>query len=153
MANPFPFSAGAVLTASQLNSISEWTSYTPVWTSTGTAPAIGTGQLLGKYLRINKFIMAEISMLTGATTTYGTGTYYWSLPVTAKAPLWNYANCGMGRIFDASAVQAYWTAALFIAGDTTKIGCTSQNGSVGQTAPMTWATSDELTIQIMYEAA
>jgi len=153
MANPFPFSAGAVLTAAQMNSVSEWTSYTPQWTSSGTQPVIGDGVLLGKYLRINKFIMAEMTLITGGTTTFGTGQYRLSLPITAKAPLWNYANAGMGRIFDASAVQAYWTAALFFAGATTYVAFTTSFGTVTNTVPMTWGVSDELTVQVMYEAA
>jgi len=33
MANPFPFSSGAVLTAANLNAIGEWTSFTPSWTN------------------------------------------------------------------------------------------------------------------------
>lgn len=57
--------------------------YTPVWGSTGTAPAIGNGTLVGKYITIGKLTHAWISQVNGSSTTYGTGTYSWTLPTVA----------------------------------------------------------------------
>lgn len=54
--------------------------YTPSWTSSGTAPAIGNGTLVGNYHRQGKMIDVQIKQTWGSTTTNGTGTWYWSLP-------------------------------------------------------------------------
>lgn len=54
--------------------------YTPVWSSGGTQPSIGNGTLTGKWRRVGCFIEAEIYLLAGSTTTFGTGSYAFSLP-------------------------------------------------------------------------
>jgi len=55
-------------------------SYQPVWSSSGTAPAIGNGTLVGWYqVQMNRINIA-IKQNMGSTTTYGTGNYQWSLP-------------------------------------------------------------------------
>lgn len=68
----------------QFNSMfAAWTTYTPTWTSSGTAPAIGNGTLLGRYMKIGRTVICHINMTTGSLSTYGTGNYNWSLPVQA----------------------------------------------------------------------
>ncbi len=60
-----------------------WTSYVPVWTASGTNPVINNGTIEGWYIVIGKtcFVRGNISM--GSTTTFGTGEWYVSMPVTA----------------------------------------------------------------------
>jgi hypothetical protein len=57
----------------------DWISYTPIWTSS-TPPAIGNGTIVGKYRRVGDSIDVQIDIISGTTTTYGTGTWTWSLP-------------------------------------------------------------------------
>lgn len=59
------------------------TTYTPTWTSSGTAVALGNGTLTGHYLKIGKLVFYSISLVAGSTTTFGTGTYNFALPVAA----------------------------------------------------------------------
>jgi len=60
-----------------------WTQYTPAWTSSGTAPAIGNGVRIGYYSKVGRIVTAKIFIQTGSTSTYGTGFYSFSLPFTA----------------------------------------------------------------------
>lgn len=62
-----------------------WSSYTPAWTSTGTAPAIGGGSLTGRYCRAGSLIIASVKMTIDTTTTLGTGSYRISLPKTVAS--------------------------------------------------------------------
>jgi hypothetical protein len=58
--------------------------YTPAWTASSTNPVLGDGTLTGKYTKIGRLVWAWVYLLIGSTTTMGTGTYYFSLPVTAS---------------------------------------------------------------------
>lgn len=60
--------------------MTDWISFTPTWTSSGTAPSIGNGTLAGRYKRVGDKAEIQISMISGTTTTYGTGSYQFSLP-------------------------------------------------------------------------
>lgn len=80
------YAAGDILTAAAMNSIGEaWTAFTPTWTAATTNPAIGNGTISGAYCQINKMVVARYSIVAGSTTTYGTGDYYVSLPVSASS--------------------------------------------------------------------
>jgi hypothetical protein len=68
---------------SQIAALGPVKPYNPVWGSTGTAPALGNGTLVGKYIQANKLVIAWVSMVLGSTSTYGTGTYTWTLPTVA----------------------------------------------------------------------
>jgi hypothetical protein len=155
------FTVGQKLAAGDANKIggdlnaigAAWTAYTPAWGSTGTAPAIGNGTITGSYVAAGKLIIAKITMVTGSTSTYGTGTYTWSLPFTATttgaaAGL----QTGVGAVFDTSAgsrfVRTVWQAS---SGAIELLDANS--ATVGQTVPMTWATGDSMSATFTYEAA
>jgi len=72
-----------------------WTPYTPSWTSTGTAPAIGNGTLTGAYVQIGKWVQFRIQVTFGSTTTFGTGGLQVSLPVTPVGTVQQFANVGV----------------------------------------------------------
>lgn len=67
----------------------EWvggrTTYTPTWTGSGSNPAIGNGTLTGSYLRLGDMVFFTINVTAGSTTTFGSGSYSLSLPITAAA--------------------------------------------------------------------
>jgi hypothetical protein len=62
-----------------------WNTYTPAWTAVTTAPAIGNGTLTGKYAVVGKVCHFTALVTFGSTTTFGSGAYTFSLPVTAGA--------------------------------------------------------------------
>jgi hypothetical protein len=80
--------------------------YTPAWTSTGSAPAIGNGSLSGQYQQIGKLVTFNFSIVFGSTTTFGSGSYRFSIPV---------ASSGLGGMFG--------HATLFDSGVEWRAGC------------------------------
>jgi len=126
-----------------------WTAYTPTWTSTGTAPAVGNGTWPQcAYSQVGKTISFTLKFFTGTTTTYGTGTYIFSLPVGAST------SAG-----DAFAVEAliggvtYTGTAARAAG--TAVGLYVYFGSavMTPTTPGTLANGDHIYISGTYQAA
>ncbi|MGW6566435.1 hypothetical protein [Streptomyces sp. NPDC054975] len=100
IATPRTWVVGEVVTAAYMNAeirdqfndvIAPWVSYTPSWTASSN-PSIGNGSLAGRYKLIGKLCMAQIEIVMGTTTTFGTGTWNLSLPFTAASPASTSAN-------------------------------------------------------------
>ena len=161
MANPFPFVAGSVLTAAELNSIGEaWTSYTPVWTAATTNPAIGNGTISGKYCQVNKLVVARINVVFGSTTTYGSGNFFFSYPVTAAAPIGAFERIlSSGQYLDANTASSYGLLVSYNNLSTTEFRVqVFSNASqslqlMAATVPITAAVSDSFQLNFCYEAA
>ena len=62
-----------------------WTSYTPTFGSTGTAPAVGNGTLTGQYMKIGRSVLMSVVFTIGSTTTFGSGNLNFTLPATVSA--------------------------------------------------------------------
>lgn len=125
-----------------------WTAYVPVWTSTGTAPALGDGTLTGAYIQVGKLVHYRIALTMGSTTTYGTGSYAFSLPVATTALI----SGGTVSCFDNSAA-AIFPRHTYI-NTTTTVAPTSEGGvRISATSPFTFAVSDLVNIAGTYEAA
>jgi hypothetical protein len=167
------FGAGQRLYAEDLNTIARqidsltdpgWTSYTPTWASSGTAPAIGNGTLTGRYRRAanSDLVIVEITQVWGSTTTNGTGLYNWTLPVTASSAAVTAIVSGSGQVTNAGdisqpcvSVVATTTQVVVVAGPCPNTATTvnSRGGQVGATVPFTFATSDTITLTVQYDAA
>lgn len=95
---PRTWVAGEVVTAALLNTHlrdnllevgpsntgAAWVAFTPTWTSTGAAPSLGNGTLVGRYKSVGKTTHFRLRLDVGSTTTLGTGNYlFGGLPVTA----------------------------------------------------------------------
>lgn len=78
--------------------LSDPTSYTPVWTATGTSVSLGNGSLTGKWWRNGAYMEGVIALASGTTTTYGTGSYRWSLPSGTAIDTSKLANSGFQEI-------------------------------------------------------
>ncbi len=162
--------AGVLQTSASgvLSILSVSTSYTPTWTSSGTAPSLGNGTLTGAYTQIGKLVEARIAITFGSTTTYGTGNFYFSLPVTAKAI--SSANAmhvamqlGTGTIAD-TGVNYYPAAPRFVDVNKIEVGVfTTLSGAnpvyahtgsaMSATVPFTMGNTDGVYLTIRYEAA
>ncbi len=153
---------GTPISAARLNNMElgispPYIAYTPTWTSTGTAPAIGNGVVVGRYVQIGKLVHAYGSITFGTTSTYGTGNYRFALPVTASANVIATSFLGTGFGFDSSAsaealfrVSAINSSTLQFSYGATYLGASN---SAGQTTPWTWATTDIIAWNFTYEAA
>ena len=110
--------------------------YTPVWAASGTQPAIGNGSLLGYFSISGRVMIISISQTMGSSTTYGTGTYSWSLPVSP----WLICTGGAQALDAGTAFHIGTIHAL--AANT--IGVVSEGAANiwGQLLPHTWAVND-----------
>ena len=135
-----------------------WTAYTPVWTASTTNPVLGNGTIAGVYKQRGKIVDFRFQMTTGSTTTYGSGSYFFSLPVNAKVVSVN-SMVSAGWINDVS-TGSYFQAVADNGNDVSRVairvfntlGTFSVLETVGTTSPMTWASGDIIWISGTYEA-
>lgn len=133
-----------------------WTNYTPTWASSGTAPAIGNGTLSGRYLQApnSKTVHAVVKLLAGSTTTFGTGGYTFSLPVSAAT---NVDRAGSAYMRDASAGgSGHYTGVVTIGTGTPTVFAAfegSAHAQLAATTPVTWVNTDFWVFSLTYEAA
>jgi len=95
MATPFPFVAGAVLTAAQLNSIGEaYTTYTPTVTAqTGTYTSVTA---TGRYTLVNKICIGTVSITINTNGTAANATLF-TLPFAVRNVYSSGDSIGYGR--------------------------------------------------------
>lgn len=150
------WSAGAVLTAAQLNTYAPqaWSTYTPTWTGTTTNPALGNGTITGRYIAIGKTTVYYIDLAIGSTTTFGSGRWEFTLP---SSPI-GYAD-GFTIIGDAlardSGTRNYSCDAIYTSPNRVHVwrDAGASESTITPTTPMTWASGDRLAILGVYEAA
>lgn len=159
------FAAGAALTAAQMNAYvrdnfkalgDAWTAYTPTWASSATQPVLGNGTLTGAYMRVGKLLAFRIALTMGSTTTYGTGTYQFTLPATPRDHLWPVD----GFATDASASNAMYPLRGFWSNSNGIVimrtwPTTAGNPLVAVTpaTPFTFTTSDSIHLTGLVELA
>ncbi|MBD0707400.1 MULTISPECIES: hypothetical protein [unclassified Streptomyces] len=161
---PRTWVVGEVVAAAQLNTeirdqwldmLAAWTAYTPAWTAVTTNPNLGNGTLTGRYKKTGRLVHVQIDLTMGSTTTYGTGAWSLTLPVTAAAAAGSrigsaQALGGASRYQGQIVISpgAGGTAAFFPASATV-----SNLSSVAGGVPFAWAAGNELRITGTYEAA
>jgi len=162
---PRTWVAAEVVTAANMNTEvrdaltgiqAAWTAFTPTWTSSGTAPAIGNGTLSGRYSRIGKTVHMEIHFLAGSTTTFGTGNYSLSLPVTAANAVDVNVAKGVFWFRDQGSTADYMGFGLLSTTTTLQIrglAGTATSSLWSATTPVVPANTDWLTGSLTYEAA
>ena len=132
---------------------SAWTTFTPTWA--GGTPAIGNGTLSGAYVKIGRIVIATYNLLAGSTTTFGSGNYTLSLPLTASATPTTSTAIGVFNVENAG-TQAYIANAR-IASTTTMslvVIATDANTNLwSATHPFTFGDTDFVRGTIIYEAA
>jgi hypothetical protein len=137
--------------------IGAWQTYAPTWTTSGTAPAIGNGSISGRYVQFGKTVHFKILFTAGTTTTFGTGTWSFSLPVVNSAN--TLEQDIVGRVNPGG--QAYPAIGTIFANNTV-VGVqsvTSQTDTrvtgVDSTHPATWTatSSNVIVLSGTYEVA
>ncbi|MBT2439025.1 hypothetical protein J7E93_02590 [Streptomyces sp. ISL-36] len=166
LATPRTWVVGEFVTAAYMNAeirdqftdlIATWVAYVPAWTASSTNPAISNGTLTGRSKLVGKTCTAIVEMVAGTTTTFGTGTWQFSLPYTAANPAGTSANfvyCGAARAHSATA----WftgTTAVIKNQSTMKVFSHSASQEWSPSQPHSWtaATTNYLHAQITYETA
>ena len=128
-----------------VSALGTWTAYTPVWTTDSTpAPDIGNGSITGKYSVVGRTCICKIKLLVGSTTTFGTGIFRISLPITAAAS--QGGEVGSVKIFDSGTGWYDYNAILV---NTSNIYIPP----IAATVPITFTTNDYILVTIIYETA
>jgi hypothetical protein len=139
----------------QFNSIfAAWSTYTPNWTAATTAPVLGNGTLVGRYVKIGRTVIVHANLTMGSTTTYGSGGYSFDLPATAS-------NAGAAYIGNAHLLGGTrWAGQLVIAPTATNTSpffptntTTTNLAQMAAAAPVTLASTHQLRMTAVYEAA
>lgn len=129
--------------------------WTPAWTSSGTAPAIGNATVTGKYWQApgGLWVDAFMKVTFGSTSTYGTGVFFFSLPVTAASD----------QVASSIGVAYYLDSGTAEGGGIVKCESTTllrvvpaedtNSNNWGQTSPITWTTNDVFQATVRYRAA
>lgn len=123
-----------------------WQSYTPTWTTVSGTPDIGNGTLAGYFKELDSTVgLLLIRFVVGSTTTFGTGSWSFSLPSgwTSDA---NAIQLLTGHILDDGtdnklAVGRIFTSSTLIDEINPEGANTITSGS-----PMAWATNDQLNL-------
>jgi len=141
-----------------VGSMSNWRSFTPLWTDATTDPVIGNGTLKGVYRRVGDSAQVKVLMVAGTTTTFGSGGgWRFSLPLGLsmdrtsdkinEAGGFAYPN-GFGWIFSPTSAQRQ---ALFIGvegSDTDDVIAFRTGGStIDANEPFVWTTGDSVTFE------
>ena len=151
MANPFPFVANTVLTAAELNSIGEKTSFTPSFTNF----AIGNGTLnYAFYTQVNDFVSVSLQVTLGSTSVMSSDPRF-VLPVSTAAAA---ASSQLGQaVYNDSATTYYSGVVWSFTGQTSAaLGLIPTNSTyagflgITSTTPFTWATGDIFSVNFSY---
>lgn len=162
---PRTWVVGEVVTAALLNQeirdqflsfFGAWTSDTPAWTASTTNPVIGNGSINGRYLKVGRTVHRVIDLLTGSTTTYGSGTYAFSMPVAAGS--------AVNQVGNAQAVggSSRYAGNILLSPSASTAACyfpdsglvpVSRLSTMSPTIPFTWAAAFQMRALITYEAA
>lgn len=125
--------------------------YLPVWASNGTQPALGNGTLLGEYVELGAYIIVNVDLTMGSTTTFGTGKWSFSLPripvVTGQQMV------GPAFFFDSG--TAVYNGNVTGSGGVNTVAPVGYNNvsTVGPTIPFTWTQNDRLVFTFGYATA
>jgi hypothetical protein len=121
------------------------TTYTPVWTSTGTTPSLGNGALSGYYSVYGNVVLVEIDLTIGSTTSLGTGQYSFSLPlVPGKSAVGSFYILRPG-------IQVYSGSTYAPNGTGTMSAYPNASGAgVGAANPAAWTAGDTMKLQVSY---
>lgn len=143
--------AGAAVPTAVAGNLGASVAYTPTWTAITTNPVLNDGTLTGTSIDIGKLTFWTLNLTMGASTTYGTGLWLFTLPtaaVSSRNAMW------MGQAYDSSTTGRYVAGAVQ-SSTTVFYGVTLAAPASGYepTVPFTWAASDQLTFSGVYERA
>ena len=131
-----------------------WSTYSVAWTASVSNPSIGDGTLTGRYKQIGKTTFVYVKMQAGSSTTFGSGSWRFSLPVNTNAS--TYAILPMTMLDNGSS----WYQGLAYTeyeGDASYVTPVWDRGATGSapvnaTTPYTWVSTDSLTFSGSYES-
>lgn len=137
----------------EFNRWSQWTQYVPVWSSTGAAPAIGNGSIVGRYRVMGKLLFLRIIITMGTTTTYGG--IAWTISLPAGMTTHGTGNQLLPAIYEKTGGSIYMGLASIAQASTVMIPVVqAAAGAVSfpvAATPFAWANTDALRIEGILE--
>ena len=130
-----------------------WTTWTPTFTNL----TLGNGTLSARYQKIGKTVNFQMNITFGSTTSIS-GLVIFSLPINATGVQGGLSSNIMGKGFDSS-TTLNWALKGRVYIDLGYIYALNSAGTyleevpLNATAPITWATNDELGLSGSYEVA
>lgn len=158
MANPFPFSSGAVLTAADMNSIGEWYNWTPTFAGVSAQPDI----IVGRYAEVNNTVFWGVYFdFDGAGTVTGSLNFDAPVPVTTafgssyfvNGTGWQRPSGGTFYQVTALALGGLDDIYLYAPQRVTGNNYIQSSDNVNATQPETWTSAGEAWITGYYRAA
>lgn len=135
-----------------------WLTYVPVLTASVSNPTLGTGSFAeGQYTRFGRTVIgnARLQFGAGGGAAAGSGTYFVSLPFARQQQIsYNVSpTCGSGVIIDSSASTTVLVVPTLTNSSTTSVILQfgGVSGIVSNAAPFTWAASDTISINFIYD--
>jgi hypothetical protein len=119
-----------------------------VWGSSGTLPVIGNGTIAGEWYKNGSLATVNGSIVMGASTTYGTGTYTITLPVVSAS---SGVVIGTAVALDNS-TGVFYTGVCYVASGSNQLFITWHGATTttAPTVPFTFAVSDAIRWAISY---
>ncbi len=129
--------------------------FLPVLVASGSAWAAGNAQQFGNYVRFGDLVFVTARIVMGDTTTFGTGNYTTTLPVAADVSGGELRT--VGRAFFNNQGTNVQPGQIEVIADGTSATLTYDDGvnallNVGAAAPFTWADTDVLVFQLVYQS-
>lgn len=151
--------AGEIIDANDVPG--DWSTYTPTLLGSTSGGTVGNGTLVARYVRLGDFVIAQIDLVWGSTTSAGVGTSLVSLPVSARATTPGNIGTFIGLDASAGAAGRYSPGGVLpntvddvIVINGAASGDLSDEGTLlSATVPVTWTTGDAWRFNITYEAA
>lgn len=134
-----------------------WASYTPAWTSNGTAPSLMNGTFTGLWTQVGKTVFFRFDLTFGSSTTFGTGAYRFGIPVPAVALSTNHGLNVTGYAENAGIQGLLVTAGQYVS--TTAIVLLTHDAAKGNSVafaadnPIVWGSGDFIRCSGFYEAS
>lgn len=138
------------------NTSGQWKDFVPSWTNL----SVGNGTIRAKYYQIGKIVVVDVFLLFGTTTSI-TGTVRMTLPVEMPASIasYNWHRVGMCQLVDEGSAVYGGTLNSQLSSTEIQFYVESANGTyvspgaaVNATTPHTWANTDKISFNIVYEA-
>jgi hypothetical protein len=138
-----------------------YAAYAPVWSSLGSAPALGNGTLAGTWARSGKLVRFGVRLGIGSTTGLGTSAWKFTLPTPAEsAGSLSLSIVGVGVDSSAGSIPyvaigtGFLQSALSIAAGEFLVWSFNAAGNIiGAAAPFAWASGDTLDLAGSYFSA
>lgn len=132
--------------------LNPWQTYPVAWTSSGTAPAVNNGTLTGYYLQIGKTYLIRIRLVAGSSTSFGTGTWFFSVP-TARISTESLDGAFNGFAYGGSTNRYLITSQDASTTTFSMMASGTPTSGVSGSVPFTWANTHTLQVRGAYEAA